>query len=469
MEFHLSLHGSAPLTATVYAQVKAAILEGRLRAGDALPASRELAARYRLSRNTVMRAYERLAMEGYLTGRVGAGTFVRDIPVQPRRATGSAIQPASFWRTFRRTAASPSAAEYDFRIGAPDATLFPWAEWRSALARQFRGPKRFRADAPPEGDPALREAIARYVGLSRSVRARAEEVLVCSGAQQAFDLVARVLLSPGDVVAVEDPGYPRARQLFESMGTRVVPVRVDEDGLVVDELPSRARLIYVTPSHQFPLGVPMSLSRRLALLAWSRRAGAAILEDDYDTEFRLDGRPLEPLHSLDRQGRVFYVGTFSKVLLPTLRLGFVVAPPPLARTLALARVLADGQGTAPSQRALAELMDEGLFARHARRLLRTYRDRRDRVVAALQHKLSGAVRAWPSAAGLHLSAECVDPEIAVERWVQSARDMGVAVESLAPYSHQQPRAGLVIGYGLISSARIEEGISRLARALAQAR
>jgi GntR family transcriptional regulator/MocR family aminotransferase len=299
--------------------------------------------------------------------------------------------------------------------------------------------------------------------VSRSVMAGADDVLVTSGAQQALDLVGRVLVARGDRVAIEEPGYPRARQAFEALGARIVPVPVDGEGIRVQDLPDDVRLVYVTPSHQFPLGVPMSLARRTALLAWSERTGAAIVEDDYDSEFRFDGRPLEPVQSLDRHGRVLYVGSFSKVLLPTLRLGFVVAPASVMPALRAAKGLADSHGPVDLQRALAAFIQEGTYARHVRRLLRVYRERRDRLVAAIDRELGDRVERLPAAAGLHLALRFRDPSVDAEALAQRALERGVAAQPLGPYHlRRAPRAGFALGYGLIPTGRIDEGIRRLA-------
>lgn len=311
--------------------------------------------------------------------------------------------------------------------------------------------------------------MARALGASRGVRAGADDVLICSGAQQAFDLAAKVLLEPGECAAVEDPGYPPLRQALEVHGVRTVPVPVDAEGLVVAALPDDARLVYVTPSHQFPLGTPMSLARRLSLLDWAARRGAAILEDDYDAEFRFDGRPLEPLQALDRRGRVLYVGTFSKVLSPSLRVGTLVAPASAMPALRAARRLSDSHGSPEIQRALAELIEEGLFSRHLRRLHRVYQSRRDRLAAALDRRLGAVLERLLSAAGLHFAARCRDPGLDVDAWVARARENGVAVEALGPYGVRQKVAGLAFGYGVIDEGRIEEGVERLARAMPGAR
>ena len=375
------------------------------------------------------------------------------------------LRPRALWRPLARERAELGDVAYDFSLGTPDLTLFPWDVWRRLVARQLR-PRRARGGyGDPAGLPRLREAIARHIGVSRGVRAGAGDVLVTSGAQQALDLIARVLVDPGACVAIEEPGYHLARWLFQSHGAAIAPVRVDAEGLDVAALPQAARLVYVTPSHQFPLGVPMSLARRLALLAWARRHGAAIVEDDYDSELRFAGRPLESLQSLDRHGRVVYVGSFSKVLVPALRLGFLVAPSSLMPALTAAKSLADVHGVAASQGALAELIEDGLLARQVRRLTRVYGERREQLLASLERHLGGELALQPSSAGLHIAALLRDRRRDADGIARRALAEGVAVESLARYYHRRPRPGLALGYGSIPAAQIDEGVRRLARAL----
>jgi GntR family transcriptional regulator / MocR family aminotransferase len=470
VDLHVSLDGRRDLSGQIYRQIRAAIVDGLLRPGQALPSTRELAGRLAVSRNTVGTAYDRLVAEGYLAGRAGVGTYVSaqlrersraeparaDAPLRPRPVWDSIIEPPDL------SAAEP---EFDFRTGIPDARQFPFATLRGLLASQLRGTAvRAGAHIDPAGDPGLREAVARHLGVSRAVQASAADVLVTSGSQQAADLVARVLLEPGDLVAVEDPGYPPPRSAFTAAGARVVGVPVDADGLVVDALPAHARLVYVTPSHQWPLGMSMSLPRRLALLDWAERTGAVIVEDDYDSEFRYAGRPVEPLQSLDHSGRVLYLGSFSKVMLPTLRLGFLIAPRSLHSALRKAKWVADWHTALPMQAALARFIDDGLLARQIRRLRKIYTERHHRLTTALHSDFIGSLAPIPSVAGLHLAAWLLpgaagSDDVAV---VRAARSVGVAVQPLSVYAVTvPPRPGLVLGYGAIPTERIGEGLRRL--------
>ncbi|MEV6625803.1 PLP-dependent aminotransferase family protein [Amycolatopsis sp. NPDC051106] len=463
MDFHVSLAGRGDLSARIYRQLRDAVLDGRLRAGERLPPTRELARRLAVSRNTVAVAYDRLTADGFLTGRVGAGTYVTgSLPAPKPRKTPSARgpQPKAIWRSLPSPAAAVAKApEYDFRVGIPDAALFPLETWRRLLGRELRSG--FAHYADPSGHAGLRAAIARHVGVSRSVRADADDVLVTQGAQQALDLLCRVLLSPGDRVAVEEPGYRQAKLLFASHGAEVVGVPVDGEGLDVAALPSRTKLVYVTPSHQFPLGTPMSLARRTALLAWAERADAVIVEDDYDSEFRFSDRPLEPLQSLDRGGRVAYVGSFSKTLLPLLRLGFLVAPSSLRDALRTARQLSDWHGDVPAQAALARFVDEGLFARHIRRATKVYAGRHERITSTVDRVFAGRLRVVPSAAGLHL---CALADADLEPIAARAAAAGVAVQTLSDLCGGSPSPGLVLGYGSIPVERIDDGLAALDQA-----
>lgn len=473
MELHIDLGDGAQLTSRIYTGILDAVLDGRLRPGDRLPSTRHLANRLGVARSTVTSAYERLTAEGFLASHVGAGTFVAHQPlpsVRRRHAPSGAVVARPLWRSM--TGAPPPAAtgdiEFDFGVGVPDADLFPLDTWRRLVGRELRSAAmRSGSYAPAEGAAAAREAIARHAGVSRSVHADPDDVIVTHGAQQALDLVGRILIEPGACVAMEEPGYPPARKLFQSLGAQVVGVPVDEEGLDVGALPSSARLVYVTPSHQFPLGVPMSLGRRSALLAWASNHDAVVVEDDYDSEFRFEDRPLEPLQHLDPDGRVIYVGSFSKTMLPSLRLGFLVSPASLRAPLRAAKALTDSHGDPAMQRALARFIDTGELARHVRRATRTYRTRRDAVIALLSDRFDDWLEVVPSCAGLHVATRLrADAEVDIDQVVARARSANVHVESVAAYcATSPPVAGLVIGYGALSSAQIGPGLARLATCL----
>jgi GntR family transcriptional regulator / MocR family aminotransferase len=469
MDLHITLTGGRGLSATVYRQIREGILTGKLRGGDPLPSGRALASRIQVSRNTVVEAYARLRAEGFLETRAGSGTFVRHgiharSGSEPRR---SPLRPRASWTGI---AEEPdllaTAAEFDFRPGIPDAAAFPFPEWRARLRRQIRpGVVGTGAHIGAAGDSRLRAALARHVSVSRGVRARADDVFVTNGVQQAVDLLMRVLLEPGDVVALEDPGYPPVRRAFEAYGARVAGVPVDEDGLVVEAIPSGCRLVYVTPSHQYPLGMAMSMERRQALLAWADSADGAVLEDDYDCEFRYDGRPLEPLQALDNTGRVIYLGSLSKVLLPTLRLGFAVLPEPLHSAFRKAKHLTDWHSPVPTQGAAAEFIDDGLLARHTRRMRRVYAERHRQIVGILQRDLKGALEPVTAHGGLHVTAFLRNAATSDDvRIAERAAESDIAIIPLSPrYSDVRGRPGLVFGYGAIATPRISKGLERLAR------
>jgi GntR family transcriptional regulator/MocR family aminotransferase len=361
-----------------------------------------------VSRTTVTVAYDRLTGEGFITSRVGAGTFVGDDvagPAGTARPGREALRPRPLWDAVVVPTVFDKPPRFDFRTGIPDATLFPYQSWRRLLVRQLRpAAVGLGAYGDPAGHPGLRQAIAHHIGLARGVQAGAEEVVVTNGTQQAVDVVARVLLAPGDRVAVESPGYGPPRRLMASLGAEVVGVPVDDQGLVVEAIPPRTRLVHVTPSHQFPLGMAMSLPRRLALLAWAERHDAAVVEDDYDSEFRYGGRPIEPLQTLDGSGRVIYVGSFSKTLPPTLRLGFLVVPASLAAAVRRAKFLTDWHTPLPTQAALADFIDRGYFARHLRKMRATYQRRHQQIVESLDDRFADHLKPVPSAAGPHVAA-----------------------------------------------------------------
>lgn len=460
MEIHISLQGRQHLMRQIYQQLRAAILDGRLPAGQRLPSSRELAGQLAVSRKTVLDAFERLAAEGWLQARAGDGTFVADslVRVPPPRAV--AHQTASLSMALPH--GEPLAL--DFRGGVTDKRLFPFDHWRrcshKALRELAHGYSGYR---DPAGEPALREAIAGYLAFSRAVSCDWQDMLVTQGAQQAIDLLARVWLRPGDVVAVEEPGYPPVRACLAAQGARVVAVPVDADGLRVDLLPADAKLVYVTPSHQFPLGMPMSLERRLGLLHWARTRGALIVEDDYDGEFRFASRPIDALHSLDASGTVAYVGSFSKTLFPELRAGYVVPPPVLVPALREIRQRSDWHGCTLTQLTLAAFMKDGGFARHLRRMRRHYAARRQVLLSRLSGDLAFCCTPQAPAAGMHLIA-WLAPGRGEAALIADAAQHALGLHGLAGFfAEPGRRPGLLFGYGALAVDEIHTACDVLAR------
>ncbi|MGI5125294.1 PLP-dependent aminotransferase family protein [Pseudonocardia sp. CA-107938] len=462
----MSLSGRTDLTGQVYRQIRAAVLDGRLRDGDPLPSVRRLASTLGISRTTVGTAYERLASEGHVRTRGGAGTYV-EVPHEVAARSAAGCSPLRARPVWDLVAEPPVLAvldvPYDFRLGMVDVTEFPFAAWRSLVAQQLRpGPMGNGGHIDPAGLPELRAALARHVGVSRSVRAAPEDVVVTNGSQQAMDLLARLLVEPGAVVAVESPGYRISRQAFIAAGADLVAVPVDGEGLVVDALPDAAVAVVVTPSHQFPMGPVMSRRRRAALLAWARRTGAAVIEDDYDSEFRYGGRPLEPLHALDQDGHVIYVGSLSKVLLPTLRLGFAVLPPSLVPAMRRAKHVTDWHTEVPLQAAAAQFLQDGRFARHVRRMRTIYARRHHAVRAAVAEHLAGHVAAVPSHAGLHIATVFHRPRDP-DAVAAAALEHGIALHPLPAVVGNGP--GMLLGYGATALDRIEPGLRLLAQVL----
>lgn len=472
VDLHVALTDRRDLAGSIYRQIREAILHGNLLGGTALPPTRELAGRLGVSRTTVTVAYDRLVGEGFAISRLGAGTFVTPEAARlshQHAAQESVLRPRDGWTHIPTPAAIGllRRARFDFRAGRPDERRFPHETWHRLLLRESRALVGQHACAPPAGHRRLREAIAHHVAVSRGLRLRGDDVLVTNGAQQAIDLVARVLLQRGDRVAVEDPGYGPPRRLLATQGFDVCGVRVDAEGLVVGEIPAGVRLVYVTPSHQFPLGVAMSLSRRLALLEWARANDAAIIEDDYDSEFRFAGRPLETLHALDGGNRVLYVGSFSKSMLPTLRLGYLVAPASLHDALVTAKYLADWSTPLALQATLARFIEDGLFARHLRRMRVLYEERHGVMHEQLRGAFADALDVIPSAAGLHVTALARDVGVGeVEAGLRRASAAGVECTALSLHAvGERKLAGLVLGYGAIPTERIAAGIAALRAAI----
>ncbi len=474
LDIHLPARSSRELLRALHAQLRAAIVDGRLKPGLRLPSTRAFAQALAVSRNTVIAAYDLLLSEGYVVARSGAGSFVSDV-LRPAgaRAPGRRRQPgddgprAPVPAPRAMPALPPPVLACDFRLGVPEHRLIRFDVWRRLSARAWRAfAKQPAGYARPEGQAALREGIAHHVSFARAVSCSPDDVLVTAGAQQAFDLLARLLVKPGQtVVAVEYPGYPPVRAAFEAAGAKVVPVRVDAEGLVVDELPPQARVVYVTPAHQFPLGCVLSARRRAALLDFARAHRAAIIEDDYDGEFRFDGRPHDALKTIDRSDSVFFVGTFSKSLFPALRLGYVVPPPWALASMIVRKQHSDWHCNLQAQDTLAAFIQEGWLAQHVRKMRRVYAERRAILLDALQADFGRWLEPVPGTSGLHLAA-LAKPGLDVEQALAEARRAQVGVYSLREYgTGKQAPTGLLFGYGAIDDTGIRTGLQRLRRIL----
>lgn len=476
-----------PLHRQLYDQLREAILEGRLKAGSRIPATRAMARELDISRTTVLTAVRRLMVEGFLEARVGAGTWVsesireglvgrsRSRPAEEdaaRRGARRTSDRLALLRVHASGAPSGDGGRRPLQVGLPGLDAFPADRWARIAGRHWRraGPREL-AYASRMGLEALREAIAEYVGLSRGVRADPDRVLVTSGSQVALALAVQGLLDPGQRAWLEDPAYGGARGALVAAGARIVPVPVDEEGLDVAaglRAAPAARLAYVTPSHQFPLGVTLSLERRLALLRWAEERDAWILEDDYDSEYRYEGRPLMSLQGLDGAGRVLYLGTFSKTLFPGLRLGFLVLPGDLVEPFAAARYFLDHHPPVPHQAALADFIGGGHLARHVRRMRDLYTTRRAALVEGIAARFGGRLEVLSSDAGLHLTARFLEPvdDVAVEA---AARERGLGVLALSPfYGGERSSPGLVFGFGGTPVEEVGPALDELAAALAVA-
>jgi GntR family transcriptional regulator/MocR family aminotransferase len=471
-----------PAVRWLYAAVRAAILEGRLRPGARLPATRDLARHYGLSRGTIVSACEQLASEGYVEARVGSGTRVtamlpdRLLAVAPRPPPATAQPPAAprpprrlsdFGRRVQPFPGFRGLPARAFRTDLPALDLFPTTLWARVAARRLRlvGAHLLHG-CEPMGYRPLREAVAGYLTASRGVRCVPEQVAIVSGVQEALDLAGRLLLNPGDRVAIEDPGYVGAALVFEALGAAVSPVPLDDQGMTLDA--SRlagARLVYVTPAHQFPCGVSMSLARRLALLEWARSAGALIFEDDYDSEYRYAGRPLPALQGLDRHGQVLFAGSFSKVLFPSLRLGYLVLPADLVDAFAAAQSITHRHAPLLEQAVLADFMSGGHFERHVRRMRQVYAERRAALVEHAAKRLAGLLEISSVEAGLQTVAWLrggIDGEAAS----RAAARRQVEITPLSRYARGPlAKNGLQLGFAAVDTREIRRGVEDLAAAL----
>lgn len=485
----IQLTGKAPMYQEIYQAIRSKILQGELSQDASLPPTRALASELRVSRNVVLTAYEMLISEGYLQPRRGSGTYVAPIPdaytasatTSARRKGEPSIAPklSEYAKNLGNTLPEPPYrvgvprlnVRYDFRHGHPPVDVLSQKIWRRIVSRHAACFSREQVSyGPPEGVPALREAIARYLRDRRGVACEASQIVVVNGSQQALDLAARILVNPGDAVVVEEPCYPGTRQSLQGIGAKVHAVRVDGEGLVTSELKSirdPVRLICVTPSHQYPTGSVMPLARRLELIAFARRVGAFIVEDDYDSEFRYDTRPEKSVQGLDPDGRVVYIGTFSKVLFPALRLGYIALPKPLVEPFIVAKSVADRYAATFFQVVVAEFMEEGHFERHLRRVRVQVSERRRALIEALSMSFDGMAKIEGENAGVHLLAWFPGflRDVLAEG-VRRAVEQSVAVYSVDPCYLTPPRAGgLLMGYASMLPKEIHQGVRRLAAAI----
>ncbi len=472
-----------PLYRQLYLRLRESILTGSLRPGQRLASSRVLASQMAVARNTVLQAYLQLEVEGYITAERGSGHYVS--PLLPgvggsaARKTAPAQTAANSLGSVRNTfdfvpeSLRRPIPPVPFRINLPELDQFPietWARLQGAVLREARrsaGIVALLGEADAQGDLSLRSAIADHVSIARGVRCSADAVIITAGAQHAMDMLLRVLTQPGDTVGLEDPCFPGALSAARAAACRIVPVPVDAQGADLDSIqtpPHDMRVLLLCPSKQFPLGVTMSLPRRLALVDWARRSAAWIIEDDYDSEYRFDGKPIPSLQGLDGGRQVIYVGTFSKVLFPSLRMGFIVSPPSLVEPLAAARAISGRHGSTLEQRVLARFIDDGHFARHVRRMKALYRDRQAVLLDACRQTLGERLDIERADSGLQtmgwLPPGSDDREVA-----RAARSFGVEVAPLSRFCLQTNRPpGLVIGYGGFTAEQIRAAAHQLARA-----
>ncbi|NJN20723.1 MAG: PLP-dependent aminotransferase family protein [Leptolyngbya sp. RL_3_1] len=483
MDLVLTLDRTAPLP--LYQQLAAAlreaVLQGRLQPHQPLPSSRRLAQSLQVSRSTVTQSYDQLLSEGYFEARGGSGTFVcaqlpdeylHSAEMEPQRSRPAELtQLSRLGQTLLADVplqvADPKGG-ISFRLSSPDTSQFPIQLWRRLLSRHCQQTSA-RLNYGPDalGYGPLRAAIADYLRRSRAVQCSAEQVIIVSGSQQGLDLMARLTIDPGDQVALEDPGYLGARRCFASYGAQLQGIPVDAAGLDIEALRHHHqpfKWLYVTPSHQFPTGATLSLSRRLALLQWAQQTGTLILEDDYDSEYRYGDRPIPALQGLDQRS-VIYTGTFSKILFPALRIGYLVVPEPWIPLVNRAKWLCDRQAPPLTQSALTDFITEGHFERHIRRMRHRYDQRRQVLVNALKDHLGDRVTILGEKAGIHLMAK-IETGLSDQAVIQRAADVGVGVISAQGYYLNAPNRGeFIFGYAQLDAAQIEQGIQQLAQVL----
>jgi GntR family transcriptional regulator/MocR family aminotransferase len=466
--------GGVPLHRQIYRELRRAILDGKLRPGQRIPSTRALSLDLEVSRQPVLAAYEQLLHEGYLDGRLGSGTFVcAALPDELLQTTAKrADARAAALRPARQRPVNDDVGLGPFRMSLPALDSFPHVLWARLLARHARALTQAQmAYGDPAGIMPLRAAVAEHLRAARGVNCEAGQVLIVSGSQAALRVAAAVLLERNDLVAMEEPGYPGARAAFRAAGATVRAVPVDEEGMDVaalQRLRGKVRATYVTPSHQYPLGTTMTAARRLALLDWAHQKGAWVLEDDYDSEYRYVSRPLGALQGMDAHGRVIYIGTFSKVLFPSVRVGYLVVPPSLWRRFVEARMALDLFSPTLYQLALVEFLRESHFSRHLRRMRGVYLQRRNALLAGLGQHCADYITVYNADAGLHIAillADGLDDSDVVRRMTSR----GLTATALSTcYGEQGRRSGLLLGFGGSNEQRLFEATRVLGEVLIKA-
>jgi GntR family transcriptional regulator/MocR family aminotransferase len=467
---------SGPFFRQVYLGLREAILSGAFRSGEKLPSTRELAENLRISRTVALLAYDQLLAEGFAVGRKGSGTYVSaDLSVSrsaPRQGDaklrlsrfGSLAEAA--WSRVNIPQPRTRALAYDFAYGRSDLESFPFEMWRRIMLRRSRKAPVSELDyGPAAGNATLQDAICAHVRRSRAIVCDPSQVIVVNGSQQALDLIARVLIERGDRIAIEDPSYQGTREVLRAAGACLQPVAVDHDGLNPAKLPLSSRVVFVTPSHQFPTGVILPLARRLELLKWAGKRNAIIIEDDYDGEFCYEGHPLESLQGLDREGRVVYIGTFSRTIFSSLRIGYLICPKKLVPAFTAAKWLCDRHTATLEQQTLAEFISSGLYERNLRHVRRRNAVRRDALLGAIRSHFRDRVEVTGDGAGAHVVL-WPKGRVAEEAVVRAAASRGVGVYGISPYFlNRSSRAGIMLGYSRMSERQIQEGIRRLGELL----
>lgn len=465
-----------PLFRQVYLGLREAILSGVFSSGEKLPSTRDLAEQLGISRTVVLLAYDQLLGEGYAVGRSGSGTYVASgivvrklaLPEKSARVRMSrfGLSASAAWSRVHFPPRTQRSLPYDFVYGRSDLDTFPFEMWRRILLRYARTAPVSAFDyGPASGKIALREAITTHLRRSRAVICDPSQVIVVNGSQQALDLIARVLISPGDRVAIEDPSYQGTREILRAAGARVLPVAVDHDGLNPAKLPPGARVTFVTPSHQFPTGAILPLARRLELLEWAKRKSAVIVEDDYDGEFRYEGQSLDSLQGLDRQGRVIYIGTFSRTIFEALRIGYLIAPKNLIDAFSAAKWLCDRHTATLEQETLAAFISEGIYERYLRRVRQKNASRLGALLDAIHRHIRDRVEVTGAGAGAHVVLWPKD-RVMEESVIEGAASHGVRVYGISGYCIKKSRrTGIMVGYSRMTETQISEGIQRLSKVL----